>query len=218
MSTILFPLVDQQKWSEAEEDQAKNGLRQQEGSDARCRWTRNSSFRGSITEEDMADYPLVAVGQTHEKTEQESSQLSSIHPKEGKKTGHPPVSQVNASLNNFLDMQEKESTSIYREHQKYHSRQRPGSSSDRQWSQASRKHHQNSLSSQRHSGRITGHCCIGPYALAQGKDAIYSIQKGTNFAVFALIKHARFYSMIHSYTELSIISFSLNCGILFTKY
>ena len=107
MSTIvLFPLVDQRKWSEAEEDQEKNDLRHQEGSDGHSRWTRNSSFRGSITEEEVADYPLAAVGQTHEKSEQESSQTSSTHPEEGKKRG-----LVNPSLNNFLDVQEKGSTS-----------------------------------------------------------------------------------------------------------
>ena len=109
--SCLVPLVDQSKLSELEEEQEKNGLRHQDGNTAHSRWTRNSSFRGSITEEDVADNPLVMDGHTDGKAEQKASLCSSTCPEEGKKREFPPVSQVNASLNNFLDMQEKESTS-----------------------------------------------------------------------------------------------------------
>ena len=106
-----MPLVDQSKLSELEEEQEKNGLRHQDGNTAHSRWTRNSSFRGSITEEDVADSLLVMDGHTDGKAEQKAPLCSSACPEEGKKREFPPVSQVNASLNNFLDMQEKESTS-----------------------------------------------------------------------------------------------------------
>ena len=86
-------LIDQQKRSEAEE---KNGLRFHDDTTAHLRWTRNSSFRGSITEEYVTDDPLVAVSHTYENVEQKSSVNSSTHTEEERKR-FPSEAQVNVS-------------------------------------------------------------------------------------------------------------------------
>ena len=93
MPTIV-PLIDQQKRPEAEEE--KNGLRFHDDTTAHLRWTRNNSFRGSITEEDVTDDPLVAVDHTYENVEQKSSVNSSILTEEEKKR-FPSEAQVNVS-------------------------------------------------------------------------------------------------------------------------
>ena len=58
----LVPLPGQHKWSEAEDEQEKNGHRRHDGRALQSRRIKNVSFRESITEDDIPDIHLTAMG------------------------------------------------------------------------------------------------------------------------------------------------------------